>query len=352
MQRIKELDYLRGIAAISIMCYHFMKWLHVYDGAQSFIGRWSVYGVEIFYLLSGITLFHVYHLHLKLEKESLLRYAGRRFFRIFPLFWLSILLTLIITLKQIDFLKLFINVSGLFGFVAWDKYIASGSWSIGNELVFYVIFPFLIFLYQNKRIYFALIGAILLCVFHYFAFYIFNPNDTLHNQWTNYIHPLNHLFLFYVGILIPIFFKNKLTNNYPAISFILIGSFMLFMFPSGKDGIHLLYGINRWIFSVGSILICLGFYQIKLNLPRLIDGLFQTLGEISYSVYLLHPIVYQVLCMVIRKIQPYGLFPKSNSLLIVVAILCTLVISKITYKYFEIYFIKKGKLAFANFYKS
>jgi len=56
MLRIKELDYLRGFAALGIMFYHYMKWLYIYDGAQSFIGRVSVYGVEIFYILSGITL--------------------------------------------------------------------------------------------------------------------------------------------------------------------------------------------------------------------------------------------------------------------------------------------------------
>jgi peptidoglycan/LPS O-acetylase OafA/YrhL len=352
MQRIKELDYLRGIAALSIMCYHLMKWLYVYEGAQSFIGRLSVYAVEIFYLISGITLFHVYHLKLNFEKRALLAYFTKRFFRIFPLLWLSIILTLIIGLKQITFLKLAINASGLYGLIAWDKYIAAGSWSVGNELVFYFLFPFLIFLDQLKRIYFALIGIVLLCIYHYFAFYIFNPNDSLHHQWTNYVNPLNHLFLFYVGMLIPLVFKNKITNNYQAAVLIFIGSFILFFFPSGNDGIDLLYGIHRWIFSIGSVFICIGFYQIKLSLPQFLENLLQQLGDISYSVYLMHPIVYQLLCIGIRKVQPYGLFPKSNSLLIAISILGTLLVSKFIHKYFETYFIRKGALVATNFYKS
>jgi peptidoglycan/LPS O-acetylase OafA/YrhL len=128
MFRIKELDYLRGLAALSIMCYHFMKWLHVYDGAHTFIGRLSVYGVEMFYILSGIALFHVYNSNLNLKKISIVNYFTKRFFRIFPLFWLSIALTLIVALKKISVAKLLLNVSGIFSVFSWDEYIATGSW--------------------------------------------------------------------------------------------------------------------------------------------------------------------------------------------------------------------------------
>lgn len=352
MTRIKELDYLRGLAALSIMYYHFIKWLHVYDGAQTFIGKLSVYGVEIFYILSGITLFHVYQNSLSSNIKSIYIFFTKRFFRIFPLFWLSIILTIILGLTHVSLYKLLINVSGLFSFFAWDKYIATGSWSIGNELVFYFIFPLLILLYQHKRFYFFLVGLVLLFVYHYFAFYIFNPNDSLHNQWTNFINPLNHLFLFYVGMLIPILLQHKSINNYSAMSIALIGCFILFMFPSGKDGIHLLCGINRWIFSIGSILICIGFYLMKLNLPLMIDKPFKLLGEISYGVYLLHPIAYHSLCIVIRKLQYYILIPPSNAMLILMATIITIFMSKVVYKYFEIYFIKIGSKLIVNSYKS
>jgi peptidoglycan/LPS O-acetylase OafA/YrhL len=351
MFRIKELDYLRGLAALSIMCYHFMKWLHVYDGAHTFIGRLSVYGVEMFYILSGIALFHVYNSNLNLKKVSIVNYFTKRFFRIFPLFWLSIALTLIVALKKISVAKLLLNVSGIFSVFSWDEYIATGSWSIGNELVFYFFFPFLIFLLNKSRIYFSLVGALFMLIYHYFAFYIFNPNDSLHNQWTNFVNPLNHLFLFYVGLIIPMLFKQKIANT-TAVLVILIGAIMLFCFPSGKDGIHLLYGIKRWIFTIGTILICTGFYKIELALPKLLDCALQQLGEISFGVYLLHPIVYQLLCILIRKLQPYYIFPNDNTLLIMLGITLTLVISKLVHKYFELYFMKIGAKVIANSYKS
>jgi len=352
MLRIKELDYLRGFAALGIMFYHYMKWLYIYDGAQSFIGRVSVYGVEIFYILSGITLYHVYQNTLTLKKESLKLYFTKRFFRIFPLFWLSILLTFIISLKFVGIPKLLLNVSGLFAIFAWDKTIALGTWSIGNELVFYLIFPFLMHFIKFNKLTFTILGLLFLFIFNYFAFYIFNPYDTLHNQWANYINPLNHLLLFYIGVCIPFILKQHKIAQLQALSFIVIGAFLLFAFPSGNNGIHLLYGINRWIFSIGSIFICFGFYKLEMNLPSYFDKIFKQLGETSYGIYLLHPFVYQLLCIAIRKHLALGyFFPKSNSLLIAISVTITLITSNFVYNKFEKYFIKKGTAIITNSYK-
>lgn len=353
MPRIKELDYLRGLAALGIMLYHYKKWLYIYEGAQTIEGRISVYGVEIFYILSGITLYHVYKQTLHFNKVSFQKYFTKRFFRIFPLFWLSIALTIIIGLKHIPMDKLLLNVTGLFSLVAWDGYIAPGTWSIGNELVFYLIFPFLLLLYQKHKLYFVVTGLIFLLLFHYFAFFMFKANDTLHNQWTNYVNPLNHLLLFFVGMSIPIFFKQEVQHKYLPVLLIVFGTIILFTLPSGNDGIDLLYGLNRWAFSIASILICLGFYQLNANLPPLLDEPLKKLGEISYGIYLLHPFVYQLMCMLIRKMDDSGFqMMQSNALLIFIAVSLTLIVSYIVYHYFERYFIKKGNTIIANFYKS
>lgn len=353
MLRIKELDYLRGMAAVGIMLYHYFKWLYIYQGAQSVIGRLSVYGVEIFYILSGITLYFIYHKSISLDKKSLLNYFAKRCFRIFPLFWLSIFMALLLGLKHTNLLHFCLNVSGLFGFFTWEKYIAPGSWSIGNELVFYLIFPFVLLIYRTKKILYYIILLGLLLIFNHFAFQVFNPNDSLHNQWTNFVNPLNHLFLFVVGMTIPIVFTSKLNSALVPLILIIVGVTILFIYPSGSDGIHLLYGLNRWIFSVASILICVGFYLIDLKIPEIINQPFQRLGEISYSIYLLHPFVYQILCTFIRKLMQLGItIPPSNYLLICISVILTLVVSNIVYQYFEIYFMKMGKKFTTSFYKS
>ncbi|HRG59268.1 MAG TPA: acyltransferase [Bacteroidia bacterium] len=353
MSRIKELDYLRGIAASAIMLYHYFKWLYIYEGANSILGRMSVYGVEIFYILSGTTLYCVYHETICFDKKSLLNYFSKRCFRIFPLFWLSIFIALVIGLKQTNFSILFLNVSGLFSLLAWEKYIAPGTWSIGNELVFYLIFPFFLMIYRKKKIMYFILLFCTLLIFNHFAFHVFNPNDTLHNQWKNFVNPLNHLFLFLVGMTIPIVVKSKTTSPIVPSILICIGVIILFTSPSENDGIHLLYGINRWIFSIASILICIGFYTLDLNMPEKINKPFQRLGEISYSIYLLHPFVYQIICSLIRKLILLGVsIPPSNYLLICISVFLTLVISNFVYQNYEVFFIKTGKKWYSNFYKS
>lgn len=352
MTRVKELDYLRGFAAISIMLYHFYKWLYIYDGAQTILGRLSVYGVEIFYVLSGITLFHVYHNNIS-DKITLMKYFIKRFFRIFPLFWLSIFIALAVGLKHTTLYNLFLNASGLFSMIAWEKYIAPGTWSIGNELVFYLLFPLILFVYRFHYILYLLLGICLTVIHHYFAFTVFNPNDTLHNQWTNFVNPLNHLFLFYAGMSIPMILKNHYKKNIIAFAVICFGVLLLFLYPSGTDGIHLLFGIKRWIFTLASIMICVGFYISEMKLPEQINRILKHMGEISYGIYLLHPFVYQFICMFIRKLMQTGIqIPPSNYLLISVSVLLTLFVSDKVYRYFELFFIKKGNEIASNSCKS
>ncbi|MGZ5244541.1 MAG: acyltransferase family protein, partial [Bacteroidia bacterium] len=61
MKRIHNLDYLRGIAAFGIMAYHYLAWSFGEFSAEDFMGRFGLYGVSIFYCLSGLTLYSVYH---------------------------------------------------------------------------------------------------------------------------------------------------------------------------------------------------------------------------------------------------------------------------------------------------
>ncbi|MBK9510397.1 MAG: acyltransferase [Cytophagaceae bacterium] len=136
MHRLHNLDYLRGIAAFGIMIYHFSLWNFGAFPAESILGRVGIYGVSIFYVLSGLTLYHVYFHKMTLSFSSLKDFWIKRIFRIFPLLWLATILFVIIERKELDFYRIFLNLTGFFGFIKWDYYLAVGSWSIGNELVF------------------------------------------------------------------------------------------------------------------------------------------------------------------------------------------------------------------------
>ena len=69
-QRLHELDYLRGLAAVGIMAYHYSTWAFGAQEANSFLSRVGIYGVAIFYVLSGQALTYVYASTLSLEVSS------------------------------------------------------------------------------------------------------------------------------------------------------------------------------------------------------------------------------------------------------------------------------------------
>ena len=60
IKRVNNLDYLRGVCATCIMIFHYQTDLVGIPNSSSFLGKMGIYGVAIFYILSGLTLYHVY----------------------------------------------------------------------------------------------------------------------------------------------------------------------------------------------------------------------------------------------------------------------------------------------------
>jgi peptidoglycan/LPS O-acetylase OafA/YrhL len=112
--------------------------------------------------------------------------------------WLITIVAFILN-PQIGFEKLMLNLSGLFAFIKWDAYIATGAWSIGNEIVFYVFFPFFIIFSKNNKYVFILLCMILFIIYIYFTFYLLKQDTYLVDQWKIYTNPLNQIIFFLGG---------------------------------------------------------------------------------------------------------------------------------------------------------
>ena len=54
--RIESLDWLRGLMAVSIMIYHLTGGLFFTLDSSSVLGRLGVYGVSVFFVLSGLSM--------------------------------------------------------------------------------------------------------------------------------------------------------------------------------------------------------------------------------------------------------------------------------------------------------
>lgn len=342
INRISGLDYLRGLAATGIMIYHYMSWTIGKFDASSFLGRVGLYGVSIFYILSGLTLYSVYHNKMTPATSDLMDFFKKRGLRIFPLLWLAVIITVYLYNTSPDAKTIFLNLTGLFGFFEWDRALAIGAWSIGNELVFYVFFPSFVFLAKKAKWGFHLFAVILIIISFYFSFFLMNNKADLMSQWSMYINPLNQIFLFLGGYLLGYYFDQTNTKPWHTILLIFTGLFVFILYPVSGDEIELVTGINRYIFAGSCMLITFGFYKFTLSLPVFIGTPLKHLGEISYGLYLLHPIFYELSGRIMKYIASNGYtFPETVRLLLAFGL--SIGGSYIVYHYFEKYFMRLGR---------
>ncbi len=346
-QRLHSLDYLRAIAAIGIMVFHYTRYnTSDYYDAASVIERIGQYGVSIFYVLSGLTLYHVYQNSIK-SSDSIGRFYVKRIFRLYPILWLLVIGNIIRTMSHHDFSEIFLVLSGLFGFVKWDSSLGGGIiWSVGNEIVFYSIFPLFVILSQKHKHSFRVVIAIITSIYLYYTFIVLKTTHTSRYYWHVTTNPLNNLFYFFSGYLLGLYFS-KVRIAPIQNMLLLLAAIVLFIFhPASGNTINIISGFNRVIFTGICIIICFCFYKNSYALPQVIDSSLSFLGKISYSIYMLHSIIWSLT----DKFFWSYYVNKPFVLQFALASIATLIVSYTTYNTIEKPFIRiGGKLALKLF---
>lgn len=347
--RIDSLDYLRGLAAFGIMIYHMHLFTYGEVDSSSILAKIKIYGVSIFYVLSGLTLYLVNIRNFALTKPILATFYIKRFFRIVPLLWMATALTVIVSFSPdyVNLKKIIANITVLPGAIKPETLIAKGAWSIGDELFFYMLFPFLLWLVKyNKWTFFAftLVSFLLLS---YFSFYKMDPNIALGEQSSAYVNPLGQMFYFVIGIALGVLERNLKRFGWWAIVAILFVGAIIAFYPATGNPVQLVTGFNRLILSGFVIIFCFLFYKCDFSfLPEFIKTGLSTLGEISFSVYLIHPIIYAII-----RFVSADFFIDKPFILIPLTIIATLIASFYNYTYFEKYFVLKGNSIVAKYKK-
>ncbi|MBB6611048.1 acyltransferase [Pontibacter sp. Tf4] len=335
--RVTSLDYVRGLAAFGILLYHFQSWTLGHMEAETFWGRIGLYGVAIFYVLSGLTLYHVYEARLQPSKAGLIDFYLKRVFRLFPLLWLIMPVYLIILPELREWDRILLNFTGLFGFVAWDKSIGTGVWSIGNEMVFYLFFPIFLFSARYSRLAFAIVCLAIVAIGAYFAFYKIDDAVPLAAHWRDYVNPFNQIFLFLGGVAIGYLTKYRSLPAVPLTIVLVLAIVVFAFYPASGNTVVLVTDWERFIFAGTCLAVCFAMYKLPVTLPTIVHVPLHTLGEISYAVYLLHPLVYEVVKFAGKKLH------FSPWVTIIVAIVLTLILSQLVYRYYEQRFIRLGQ---------
>lgn len=138
--RLLDLDVFRGVAALAVVFYHYTVVYGKkfgYTEEPAFALTYGHYGVQLFFILSGFVIFLTL-----LRTQAPLDFVVSRFTRIFPLYWVAVILAfLVLTFSTLpvehpDLTRLFAN---FFLFEPWFGFemLDGVYWSLMVELIFY-----------------------------------------------------------------------------------------------------------------------------------------------------------------------------------------------------------------------
>jgi len=268
--------------AFSVLFYHLLYYVHgvlVYN-----IGLFSVYA---FFVLSGYALHYVYAPRIKNNSEWLEEYLKARFFRVIPLL---ILVTIFWSISSGGGAwKIILNALGLFGLGSpGDFTIAGGAWSLGIEMVFYLLFPVLFVLLKIMPI---RIGLVLFFSSISYINTVFSDVSEFSKAWGTYISPLSFIFYFFSGMALSRFrsrFLFFVKRQRLSLLFFIVVSVSVSIMPSLSQ-IDVLTKEKGVIMMFLVVFMVLFFSVIKI--PSWLKCFSIYLGNISYGVYLWHSFI-------------------------------------------------------------
>jgi len=291
MERMWALDGLRGLAAISVVVYHGLYW---HGGLlYSSAGRFAVY---LFFILSAMTMTKVYKGRFSetVDVHAVGTFYRNRVARILPLLALVATLNLAFELSRggdltIEGAKAILTATGAFGFgAAGELSNSAGAWSIGIEIVFYAVFPIVALLTYNARVRTLVIVAIFITILQFaHNLYVFSIYDA-ETYWPIYIMPVSFAAYFAWGLVLGRLPPTPVSYGWIGIPAILA---LIWVSLAGWQSIATLLAWPGAL--IVPLLLTAATYAIYSWMhPNWLLPIFRFLGEISYSIYLLHPLVY------------------------------------------------------------
>jgi peptidoglycan/LPS O-acetylase OafA/YrhL len=305
IQYLPAIDQLRGMAALLIVFYHGLalvsyqlihhkpfstnEWLDAGNPISALFIEGHT-AVTLFMVLSGyIFTIGTYGSQIKYNA-----FIFNRFLRTYPLF----ILVLFIGISS--FPSSF-NITGflqtLFFMGNYQGAISAGNftamfWAIAVEWQFYLLFPFLLQFVNRKGITF-LFGIIIIVILLRGMAYLQDADIHRISYWTI----MGRLDQFLVGMLIGVLYVNHFKENF-AVDLLFILAFMFLML-----GLYVFNKLGGWpsktylkIFwpTIEALIwsaFIFGYLSFSRWVPRLVGRALCSIGNISYSVYLLHFVI-------------------------------------------------------------
>lgn len=345
--RYISLDWLRGLMAISVMLYHYSG---QHDSSTP-LGRLGIYAVSIFFILSGLSIAIAYDQYICDVRSSVIFFI-RRLFRIWPLLWLAIALVSIPSHifgkgqfggEPSSINEVLFNLFTLIIFNNDYRWINVGAWSIGNEVIFYLATPFIVWCYKINKNFGNILVVLSFLTSYYFAFYILNPDIILATQFATYTQPANNFIYFILGFAIYYNINSIHFKSIFSVPFMALLIIIFFFYPASGDQIKIVTGGNWIVMAFTSTFIVIAFYKFPPKFNENISRFLSTIGIATYGIYLLHPIVAWYLSNLYDIIEFTLNTGRIKYIRTFTSILTTIFLSILTFKYIELPMIKLGK---------
>ncbi|HEX7847781.1 MAG TPA: acyltransferase [Chitinophagaceae bacterium] len=334
------LDGLRGVAILLVVLYHNFDFIK-----QSFFG-WL--GVDLFFVLSGFLITSI--LMDDIGKAKFLKnFFTRRVLRIFPLYFLCLIIFLILFplfnwhKKELAFfldnqwwLWTYLQ-NWLYSFrLTDDAKMLTHLWSLAVEEQFYLIWPFVILLVKKpKRLFFIMLALLLLTMAARSVIWLYQVEDL--NYTT--LYTFTRIDGICIGSMIALLMRFRPTligKNMAAIVLALAAMNFIFYFLNRSSNSY------PFLAFVGYTTFCAMFgllvYEIVTNSNSLFTKLLSIqplrfFGKISYGFYIFHWPIY----LMTREYLLAQTGSRLGTALLSTAL--ALLISIISYYSFERYFL-------------
>lgn len=270
--RIQELDALRGVAAFSVVIFHYVFRYNEIYGYDDLSGQWAAYlhlGVEMFFIVSGFVIFWTLD---RIKKAP--DFIVSRFSRLYPVYWAAVIVTYtIITVvgmpgREVPLETALLNVMMIQG-VFHIKNVDGVYWTLTIEMFFYGwMFALYLFKALDKAEH-LLLGILGLAVAKSVG-------------WISFPGVLDTVFLLkYSGLfLLGICFFNIVNQRATPVTYIAIVLALLSVIP--------FYKFNyTYFFAISGVALLL-YLAVAGHLQFLVMKPLLFLGGISYSLYLIH----------------------------------------------------------------
>ena len=281
--RIRGLDSLRGLAAFGVMLFHYSFMYDVQYGfkeARTFQFGKGVYGVQLFFLISGFVIF------MTVEKTRRpIDFVITRFARLYPSYWLALTLTTLAVIfwpgpemSSIGLGRLARRaIANLMMFQGWFGVtpIDGVYWTLQIELTFYVIMFLLLCTKNLDKTVLVLTALVFLGVVQSLCSPWFN------HSWAGRVRSilaLDYLHILLIGVLL-----FQLRRGFRLDYLVLIA--LLILVPFSQRRVYQNPPEEVLVTAVFTVIV---FLATTNRLPWLEHKSLVFLGTISYTLYLIH----------------------------------------------------------------